>query len=49
MECQLVEQRTENPCITIRFLYNSSLMCLQTIGEALKNVDNLTGKNFLKA
>lgn len=28
-------------------LYNSTLMCLQTIGEALKNVDNLTGRNFL--
>lgn len=23
-------------------LYNSTLMCLQTIGETLKNVDNLT-------
>ena len=28
-------------------LYNSTLMCLQTRGEALKNVDNLTGRNLL--
>lgn len=28
-------------------LYNSTLMCLQTIGETLKNVDNLTDRNFL--
>ena len=28
-------------------LYNSTLMCLQTIGETLKNVDNLTDRKFL--
>ncbi|MBO8445960.1 MAG: DUF86 domain-containing protein [Bacteroidetes bacterium] len=33
--------------VTGMVLYNSTLMCLQTIGEALKNVDNLTGRNFL--
>lgn len=28
-------------------LYNSTLMCLQTIGETLKNVDNFTDRKFL--
>ena len=27
-------------------LYNSTLMCLQTIGETLKNLDNLTYRKF---
>ena len=27
-------------------LYNSTLMCLQTIGETLKNLDNLTDRKF---
>jgi uncharacterized protein with HEPN domain len=29
-------------------LYNSTCMCLQTIGETLKQVDNLTNQGFLK-
>ena len=30
-------------------LYNSTCMCLQTIGETLKKVDALTKQNFLMA
>ena len=30
-------------------LYNSTCMCLQTIGETLKQVDNLTRQQMLKA
>ena len=30
-------------------LYNSTCMCLQTIGETLKRVDALTKQNFLMA
>ena len=28
-------------------LYNSTCMCLQTIGETLKQIDNLTDRQFL--
>lgn len=28
-------------------LYNSTCMCLQTIGETLRKIDDLTGKRFL--
>lgn len=28
-------------------LYNSTCMCLQTIGETLKQIDNLTNRQFL--